>query len=79
MHRLPDGSAFDVVELTDPKDHPLRQNATVCSECGVNAVFFNDGNVDVNCHACGTRDYDPEVRQHHLAIWVKHAVLKADT
>jgi hypothetical protein len=73
--RLPDGSGFMVVELTDPKDHPLRQQATSCVECQTKAVFFNSGNVDVACHACGTQEGDLEVRQFHLGVWVRAAVL----
>lgn len=73
--RLPDGSGFEAVELTDPKEHPLRQQATPCAECQTNAVFFNSGNVDVQCHHCGTRENSLKIRQRHLQIWVRAAVL----
>jgi hypothetical protein len=60
-----------VVELTDPQDHPLRQKATLCAECGTKAVFFNDGNVDVSCHACGSREDHFELRRYHLMVYLE--------
>lgn len=60
-----------VVELTDPHDHPLRQKATKCADCGTRAVFFNDGNVDVSCHACGTREDHFELRRYHLIVYLE--------
>lgn len=73
MFRLADGSGFMVAELTDPGEHPLRQQATVCVECGEKCVMFNPGNVDVSCHSCGTREPDMEARQFHLMVWYNSA------
>lgn len=73
--RLPDGSGFMVVELTDLRDHPLEQQATPCVECQTKAVMFNPGLVDVCCDVCGLRENDLEIREFHLHVWVRAAVL----
>jgi ribosomal protein S14 len=44
-------------------------SATRCEECGKKAVFFNEFNVSVSCHACGREEADVDVRRVHLEIW----------
>lgn len=58
------------VELTNPEDHPLRKEATHCPQCGVIAVFFNDGNIDVSCHACGASEHAIGIRQYHFSVYL---------
>lgn len=77
--RLSDGSGFAVSRLIQPSEHPLRQRATNCAECGgEECVFFNPLNVEVQCHRQGCRERDMNKRQHHLSVWLEAVICRRD-